>query len=36
MAIIGAVIVIHTVPVAVWYLALIALILVFAFLMLNT
>ncbi|HYH03114.1 MAG TPA: hypothetical protein VEC37_08445 [Bacillota bacterium] len=36
MAISGAVIVIHTVPVFVWYIVLIALILIFAFLMLNS
>jgi len=36
IAIAGAVIVIHTVPVFVWYLVLIALVLVFAYLMLNS
>lgn len=35
MAIAGAVMIIHTVPVFVWYIILIVLILVFAFLMLN-
>jgi hypothetical protein len=35
MAIGGAVIVIHTVPVFVWYIILVLLILVFAFFMLN-
>lgn len=36
MAISGAVIVIHAVPVFVWYIILIILILIFAYLMLNT
>lgn len=36
MAISGAVIIIHTVPVFVWYIVLIVLILIFAYLMLNT
>ena len=36
IAIAGAVIVIHTVPVFVWYIALAVLVLIFAFLMLNT
>lgn len=36
MAIAGAVLVIHTVPVFVWYIVLIALILVFALFMLNS
>lgn len=35
MAIAGAVIVIHTVPVFVWYIILVLLILTFAFFMLN-
>lgn len=36
MAISGAVIVIHTVPVFVWYIVLVILILIFAYLMLYT
>ncbi|MEL7655556.1 MAG: hypothetical protein AAGU75_06580 [Bacillota bacterium] len=36
MAIAGAVMIIHTVPVFVWYIVLIILVLVFAFVMLNT
>jgi hypothetical protein len=36
MAISGAVIIIHTVPVFVWYIVLIILILIFAYLMFNT
>lgn len=35
IAITGAVIVIHAVPVFVWYLVLVALVLVFAYFMLN-
>jgi len=35
MAIAGAVIIIHTVPVFVWYIVLVVLVLVFAFMMLN-
>lgn len=35
MAIAGAVIIIHTVPVFVWYIVLIVLVLIFAFMMLN-
>ncbi len=36
LAIIGAVIVIHIVPVVVWYAVLILLVLVFAYILLNT
>ncbi len=35
MAIAGAVIVIHTVPVSIWWIVLVALVLVFGFVMLN-